>query len=62
MPVPLPTAATVNLERPDADEVEFLARGMVSAMAPPGGVTGLQRALVDAIVHEMTGYQVPHDL
>jgi hypothetical protein len=55
MPVPLPTAATVNLEVPDADEVEFLARGMVSAMAPPDGITGLQRALVDAIVHEMTG-------
>jgi hypothetical protein len=62
MPVPFPTEATVNLQRPDADEVEFLARGMVSAMAPPAGITGLQRALVDAIVHEMTGYQVPPDL
>jgi len=62
MPVPFPTAATVNLQPPDADEVELLSRGVVSAMAPPTGITGLQRALVDAIVYEMTGYPVPRDL
>jgi hypothetical protein len=61
MPVPLPTVETANLNPPDADEVQFLARGIVSAMAPPGGITDLQRALVEAIVHEMTGHRVPHD-
>ena len=61
MPVPLPTAETGNLNPPDADEVRFMSRGMGTAMAPPGGITELQRALVEAIVHEMTGYPVPHD-
>ena len=61
MPVPFPTAETVNLHPPDADEVRFMSRGMVSAMAPPGGITELQQALLDGIVHEMTGIPVPHD-
>jgi hypothetical protein len=59
VPVPFPSTETVNLNPPDADEVRFLSRGMLSAMAPPGGPTELQRTLVQAIVHEMTGFPVP---
>jgi hypothetical protein len=59
MPVSFPSPATVNLNPPDAEEVAFLSRGVATAMAPPGGLTELQHALLDAVVHEMTGYPMP---
>ncbi len=53
MPVPLPTPATVDLDPPQLPEVQFIARGVVSAVAPPEGLTRLQalcfRALSDAM-------------
>lgn len=58
MPVPLPDADTVVLTRPDADEVTAVARGIASAVAPPDGLTGFQRILIEAIFHAMTGYHV----
>lgn len=61
MAVPFPTDATVNLNPPDADEVCFLARGLVSAAEPPGGLTELQHALLEATVQEMTGFPMEHE-
>jgi hypothetical protein len=61
MPVPFPTPETANQDVPDADEARLLARGIMSAMAPPGGITVLQRTLVEAICHAMTGVRVAHD-
>src|SRR5687768_12942332 len=53
MPVPFPTAATVDLDPPQLPEVQFIARGVVSAVSPPEGLTRLQalcfRALSDAM-------------
>ncbi|WP_194893435.1 hypothetical protein [Catenulispora pinisilvae] len=58
MPVPLPDDASVLLQPPDADEVACVARGVISAVAPEGGLTGLQQTLVAAMFHSMTGHDV----
>ena len=58
MPVPLPDDASVLLQPPDADEVARVARGVISAVAPEGGLTGLQQTLVAAMFHSMTGHDV----
>ncbi len=54
--VPFPSETTVNLERPDRDEVQLLGRGLVSAAAPSTGLTELQRTLFEAVATEMTGF------
>lgn len=56
MPVPFPTTQTINEEKPSAEEVQLLARGVVGAVTPPGGLTALQTALTDAVFDAMTGY------
>jgi hypothetical protein len=43
---------------PDAAEVEVLSRGVVSAVSPQGGLTEMQKLLVDALFKAMTGYPV----
>jgi hypothetical protein len=58
MPVPLPDATSVLLLPPDAAEVATLARGVVSAVAPQGGLTGLQQTLLAAMFRSMTGFDV----
>ncbi|NUP50505.1 MAG: hypothetical protein HOW97_24820 [Catenulispora sp.] len=58
MPVPLPDAATVLLRPPDAAETAMLARGIISAVAPEGGLTGLQQTLLAAMFRSMTGFEV----
>lgn len=58
MPVPLPSEADTNLRPPDSPEVELLARGIVSAISPPGGLTELQTLLFDATFEAMTGVTV----
>lgn len=58
MPVPLPDAASVLLLPPDAAEVATLARGVISAVAPDGGLTGLQQTLLAAMFRSMTGYEI----
>lgn len=58
MPTPLPDTAATKLEPPDADESEFLARGIASAMTAPAGITDLQRLIVEATVSAMTGFTV----
>jgi hypothetical protein len=54
--VPFPTDEDVNLDPPDAAEVQILGRGIVSAVAPPDGLTELQDTLIEATFHAMTGY------
>lgn len=58
MPVAFPSDATVNLRPPDAEEARLLARGVMSASAPHGGPTDLQRALTAATVEAMTGFSM----
>jgi hypothetical protein len=58
MPVPFPTESDVLLTRPDADEVAFTARGVASAVAPDGGLTDLQRLMIEALFPAMTDHAV----
>ncbi|HEY3724811.1 MAG TPA: hypothetical protein VGN59_15770 [Acidimicrobiia bacterium] len=58
MAVPLPDAETVNLVPPDAAETEQLARAVATAAAGPGGITEIQRAVVNATVEAMSGYEL----
>ena len=56
MAVPLPDEHTVNLVPPDRDETELMAAGVATAGAAPGGLTEVQRAVVNATVESMSGY------
>ncbi|HYU05489.1 MAG TPA: hypothetical protein VEL02_16725, partial [Jatrophihabitantaceae bacterium] len=58
MPVPLPGDNTVLLVPPDADETAFVARGVVSAVAPAAGLTQLQDVLLRAFFESMTGHPI----
>ena len=57
-PVPLPTAETVNLERPDAAEAQTIACGVASAVAARSGLLPVQRSLITSLSAAMTGYSV----
>src|SRR3954452_16431532 len=59
MPVPFPSPADVLLEPPDAAETRVIAGGVAGAIAPAGGLTSLQRVLVEALIESMTGFVVP---
>lgn len=61
MPVPLPSPADELLEPPDAVETQAIAIGTASAAAPPGGLTDVQRVLIEAICVAMTGHPVTLD-
>jgi hypothetical protein len=56
VPVPLPSSATADLAPPDAAEVEFFTRGLVSAADPGPGLTATQDLLMRAIARAMTGH------
>lgn len=56
VPVPLPAPHQADRQPPDAAEVALLSRGFLGVMAPDGGLTGLQRLLLEAIVPAMTGF------
>ena len=58
MPVPLPDERSVLLVPPDAAEVACLARGVVSAVAPAGRLTGLQETLLTALFRALTGFEI----
>jgi len=58
MSVPLPGPDTVLLKPPSADEAAITARGVASAVAPPGGLTQYQRVLIEALFPAMTGHEV----
>lgn len=47
----------VLLVPPDAAETALLARGIVSAVSGPAGLTPLQDLLIRAVFHSMTGYE-----
>ena len=59
MPVPLPSDADVLLQPPDAAEARIIAGGVAAAIAPAGGLTSLQRVLVESLIESMTGFVVP---
>jgi hypothetical protein len=59
MPVPMPAADEVLLQPPDAAETRIIAGGVAGAIAPAGGLTSLQRVLVEALIESMTGFVVP---
>ena len=56
MPVPLPDPSTENRRPPDVAEVLTLSRGVLGVVAPEGGLTELQRILIEAVVSAMTGF------
>ena len=58
MAVPLPDASTVDLVPPDEVETELMARACATAAAGAGGLTEVQRAVVNATVEAMTGFVV----
>lgn len=58
MTVPLPSETTADHGPPSASEVQAIARGLVSAIAPPEGLTHLQGTLVRAVTASMTGFSV----
>jgi hypothetical protein len=59
MPVPFPSEGQVLLQPPDASETRLIAGAVASAIAPTGGLTSLQRVLVEALIESMTGFVVP---
>jgi hypothetical protein len=61
MPVPLPSAAEVLLERPSAEESQWNAVGLASAVAVDGRLTPLQRLLIEALFPAMTEHEVTVD-
>jgi hypothetical protein len=56
--VPVPGPDEALLTRPDADEVAATARGIASVVAPEGGLTDLQRLLLEALFPAMTEHPV----
>jgi hypothetical protein len=58
MVVPLPAPGEEKLSRPDAAEVQAMARGFATASAPATGLTDLQRILLEALLVAMTDHRV----
>jgi hypothetical protein len=56
VPVPLPVEP--RLGPPDEREVRHLLCGIVTAVAPSGGLTSLQQLLIEATFDAMTGFTV----
>jgi hypothetical protein len=54
-PVPMPTADHELRARPSPEEVALTGAGIVGAVTPPGGLTEVQRAVLNAHVEAMTG-------
>ena len=54
-PVPLPAPAEELRAYPSREEVELTVAGVVGAVTPPGGMTTVQRAVLNAHVEAMTG-------
>src|SRR5262245_23745987 len=59
MPVPFPPAGQEKVEPPDAAEARVIAGGVAAAVAPEGGLTSLQRVMIEALGESMTGFVVP---
>ena len=56
MPVPLPDPTTEDRQPPDLAAVKDMSRGILGVVAPDGGLTELQRILIQAVVSAMTGF------
>jgi hypothetical protein len=61
VPVPLPTADTVNLAPPDAAETQMITDGIATAVAGRDGLLPVQRTLMLALFPAMTGHPVTLD-
>src|SRR3954467_11298517 len=61
MPVPIPADDDTNHWPPDAAEVAFLGRGVITAIKPITGLTPLQTALMRAMFDAMTGHPIDLD-
>jgi len=59
MPVPFPTESELKLGPPDAQEARIIAGGCAGAVEPAGGLTSLQRLLIESLIESMTGFVVP---
>jgi hypothetical protein len=57
VPVPLPRDDQALLTAPDAQEVQLITRGVVSAASAPSGPTQLQQVLVGSLFKAMTGHE-----
>lgn len=58
MPTPFPSAGDTDLSRPSAAEAELVARGIVSAVSGPDGLTPLQAVLLAALFVSLTDHAV----
>ena len=58
MVVPLPDPGDELLERPSAEEARIIGVGTASAVASTGGLTDVQRVLIEAICVAMTDHPV----
>lgn len=58
MSTPLPSPAETNLEPPEPDEVQFISRGLASAVRTGDRLTELQRRVFEAVTAAMTGFEV----
>jgi hypothetical protein len=56
--VPLPRPGSEKLTRPDAGEVDLIARAIATACAPPSGLTELQRMMIEALCPALTDHEV----
>ena len=59
MPVPFPPAGQAKVDPPDAAEARLIAGGVAGAVTPAGGLTSLQRVMIEAVTESMTGFVVP---
>lgn len=54
---PLPSSRDEDLSPPDAEEVAFLGRGVISAVSVDGRPTEFQMLLIEAVFDAMTGHR-----
>jgi hypothetical protein len=58
VPVPFPSTEEEWTNPPDADEVRITVAGITTAVTPSGGLTEIQRAVLNAHVRSMTDFPV----
>jgi hypothetical protein len=59
MPVPFPAVGEAKVVPPDAVEARLIAGGVAGAVSTAGGLTSLQRVMIEAVTESMTGFVVP---
>ncbi|OWY62200.1 hypothetical protein B7486_59710, partial [cyanobacterium TDX16] len=58
MGVPFPSPEQASRERPSADEALLIARGFLSAAAPPSGPTRLQQLVCKSLTEALTDHPI----